>query len=99
LWSHSSAVLFYLILPLDVLPDGDTHTDKNKQYVPSAANKKKLEADKQKFELVLNHQAFRANPLATIKEHLQNEMLLQNMQAEQEDKLKNKKTSKNNKKK
>ena len=46
------------------------------------ATRKHAAQDREKFGLVLAHPVFRANPLATIKEHLQNEMALAALQQE-----------------
>jgi hypothetical protein len=46
------------------------------------ATRAKANKDREKFGLVLAHPVFRANPLATIKEHLQNELALAALQEE-----------------
>lgn len=42
------------------------------------ADRTRLVKEKEKYNLVLNHPVFRTNPIATIKEHLQNELAIAN---------------------
>jgi hypothetical protein len=97
--------LAYLFLSTDILESSTQSNTKPKPFVPNKSNLNKLKQDKEKFEMVLNHQQFRANPLATMKEHLQNEMLLANAANEESSAKSSKKAktakngSKNGKKK
>ena len=67
----------------------ENDTKKSQKTGITQADRARLGKEKQQFSLVLGHPLFRANPIGTIKEHLENEMAIVN--ASHDNKTKSKK--------